>query len=201
MHTLRKSNQSRYEVDYNQVFPNAIRQVHIILCNQGQEYLYGEGEMTYIDQDGKSHDDMKRYSESINKQREGDKMIDKDKSPLRKAVEEAQSGFVNKGTTDYLKPVETNAHEHDTIFLTKVLDDDIVYWVKERESVEDIEYIRKDIAGEQQTLAMVKEMCKGNMEKILQPIRDVMTNEEVHGMGELYFACKETLALADKDII
>ena len=76
--------------------------------------------MTYIDPEGKCHDDMKAYGDAIKKQREGDKMIDKDKSPLRKAVEEAQSGFVNKGTTDYLKPVETNVPEHDTIFLTKV---------------------------------------------------------------------------------
>ena len=34
------------------------------------------------------------------------------------------------------------------------------------------------------------------MEKILQPIRDVMKNEEANGIV-FYFACKETLKLAD----
>jgi hypothetical protein len=73
-----------------------------------------------------------------------------------------------------------------------------------RDSDDDIEYILKDTAGEQQTLAMVKEMCKGNMEKILQPIRDFAKQYEGfdlrHGTGGIRAAnaINETLALADK---
>ncbi len=74
----------------------------------------------------------------------------------------------------------------ERIFLTDAFDDDGLFWVKERMSEDDEEYIRKDIAEK-------------NIQEILQLIRDALQECILKGgTSILSDACCETLRRADK---
>jgi len=157
--------------------------------------------MTYIDQDGKSHDDMKAYSESVKKQRGDDKMSDNIPNDMPSKIKVGRCK-TNKPYIYFLRvPDDCN---YDKLKLPE-------YIRKETADKKEIELLEIYVRKQRDIDRLEKKVIDINdgYEKILQPIRERLIAEAItiwgsvdyeHRYYKLITLLKETLALADKEI-